>query len=53
MKKEVNDIQTIDVSKLNSVMRFSDPNFKSVGLFERDKKISVIGETSAILGFTR
>jgi hypothetical protein len=49
IKKEVNDIQTIDISKLNAVVSYTDGSIDPIGAFEYNKKLNLIGKTSAIL----
>lgn len=53
MKKEVNDIQTIDLSKLNKIMSMENTQFQWIWVFEYDKKLWFIGESSAILEYSR
>jgi hypothetical protein len=53
MKKEVNDIQTIDVSKLNAVMKWPEWTISPIGIFEYNKKLNLIGETNSILWYAR
>jgi hypothetical protein len=53
MKKEVNDIQTIDVSKLNAVMKWPEWTILPIGIFEYNKKLNLIGETNSILWYAR
>jgi len=49
MKKEVNDIQTIDMTKLNAVMSYTPEQISALGVFEYNKKLNLIGTDSAIL----
>jgi len=44
MKKEVNDIQTINLSKYQSVIQFNPLDISPLGVFEYNKKITVIGK---------
>ncbi|MBP9779173.1 hypothetical protein KBD33_00950 [Candidatus Gracilibacteria bacterium] len=53
MKKEVNDIQTVDLSEAESLIKFNPSDLSPKGVFENDKKLSLIGEKGAILGHTR
>lgn len=53
MKKEVNDVQTIDVSKLNSIMSVWESGISPIGVYEYDKKLNLIGKNWALLGFAR
>lgn len=53
MKKEVNDIQTIDMTKLNAVMSYTPEQISALGVFEYNKKLNLIGTDSAILWYTR
>jgi hypothetical protein len=53
MKKEVNDIQTIDISKLNTVMTWPEWTISPIGIFEYNKKLNLMGENNAILGYAR
>ncbi len=53
MKKEVNDIQTIDISKLNAVMKWPEGTISPIGVFEYNKKLNLIGEDWSLLGYAR
>jgi hypothetical protein len=53
MKKEVNDIQTIDVSKLNPIMKWPEWTLSPIGIFEYNKKLNLITKDSAFLGYAR
>lgn len=53
MKKEVNDVQTIDMSKLNPVMQTQETNISPIGVYEYNKKLTLIWEDSAIVGYVR
>lgn len=53
MKKEVNDIQTINISKLNKLIDTANTSIKNIGAVEYDKKIHLIGEANSILWFVR
>jgi len=53
MKKEVNDIQTIDISKLNPIMKLEAVNISPVWVFEHNKKLTLIGKEWAITGYAR
>lgn len=53
MKKEINDIQSIDVSKLKNIIKASEVNIDPVWLFEYNKKINLIWKEGAILEYAR
>lgn len=53
MKKEVNDIQSIDMSRYATIMKFNPADISPIGLFERNKKLTLIGKNGAILDYTR
>ncbi len=44
MKKEVYDIQSIDMSHLTSIIPFNPLEITPVGIIEKDKKLTLIGE---------
>ncbi len=44
MKKEVYDIQSIDMTQLNSIIPFNPAEFNPVGVIEKDKKLILLGE---------
>lgn len=43
MKKEVNDIQSVDMTKLTSVIKFNPVDISPLGVFEFNKKLTLIG----------
>lgn len=51
MKKEVYDIQSIDITNLNSIIPFNPLEISPVGVVEKDKKLILIGEGWAILNY--
>lgn len=51
MKKEVYDIQTIDMTQLQSIIPFNPADINPIWLFEKDKKLTLIGEQWAIIDF--
>lgn len=51
MKKEVYDIQSIDMTQLSSTIPFNPAEFSPVGVIERDKKLILLGEWGAILNY--
>lgn len=51
MKKEVYDIQSIDMTQLNSIIPFNPAEFNPVGVIEKDKKLILLGEEWAILNY--
>jgi len=53
MKKEMYDIQTIDLSKKSSIIPFNPSDISPIGIFESNKKLNLIGKNSSILGFAR
>lgn len=44
MKKEVYDIQSIDMTQMNSIVPFNPAEFSPVGVIEKDKKLVLLGE---------
>ncbi len=53
LKKEVNDIQTVDLRKMNPLVSFVGIDFSPVWVFETNKKINIIWKSNAILGYVR
>jgi hypothetical protein len=53
MKKEVNDIQTVDLKWLTSIIKFNPADISPIWVFEYNKKISMIWTAWAILGYSR
>ena len=51
MKKEVYDIQSIDMTQLSSIIPFNPAEFSPVGMIEKDKKLILLGEWGAILNY--
>ncbi len=43
MKKEVNDIQTIDIRDASSLIKFNPTDISPIGVFEYNKKLNLIG----------
>lgn len=44
MKKEVYDIQSIDMTQMSSMIPFNPAEFTPIGVIERDKKLILLGE---------
>lgn len=53
MKKEINDIQVINLTKYSSIVPFDTNTFSPIGAFEFNKKLNLIWKEWAILGYTR
>lgn len=53
MKKEVNDIQTIDMAKLNTVVALEGVGIDPIWVFEYNKKLTILGRESAIIDYNR
>lgn len=53
MKKEVNDIQTVDLRKRSSIIKFNPSDISPLGVFENNKKLSLIWSEWAILDYSR
>ncbi len=51
MKKEAYDIQEIDMTHMISIIPFNPNEIKPLGVFEKDKRLSIIGEKWAILNY--
>lgn len=51
MKKEMYDIQSIDLKKKESIIKFNPEDISPLWLFEYGKKLNLIGKTSSILGY--
>jgi hypothetical protein len=51
MKKEMYDIQTIDITKRESIIPFNPLDISPIQVFEYNKKLNLIGKTSALLGY--
>lgn len=48
MKKELYDIQTVDISWRESLVPLNPQEFTPFAIFEKDKKMNIIGKTSII-----
>ena len=48
MKKEIYDIQTIDLTKRNSIIPLDIKDISPIGIFEKGKKLFIIGKQSTI-----
>ena len=48
MKKEIYDIQTIDLTKRNSIIPLDIKGISPIGIFEKEKKLFIIGKQSTI-----
>lgn len=53
MKKEMYDIQTIDLSKKTNIIAFNPTDISPLEVFESEKKLNLIGKNSAIFGYAR
>ena len=51
MKKEIYDIQTIDLSKKKSIIAFNPTDISPLGLYEYGKKLFLIGKSNAITNY--
>jgi hypothetical protein len=51
MKKEVYDIQTIDMSRYITLIPFDPATIVPIWVFEKDKKLNLVGEESAIIDY--
>ena len=49
MKKEVNDIQTVDIKGDTSIIKFNPSDISPLGIYELNKKLTLIGKEGAIL----
>lgn len=53
MKKEVNDIQSIDITKLPSIVSFSDANTTIENVSEYNKKLNIFTKDQAFIAYAR
>ncbi len=53
MKKEMYDIQSIDLKKKESIIKFNPIDISPIWLFEYGKKLNLIGKNSSILWYIR
>ncbi len=53
MKKEINDVQTVDLTKSPSLVPFKNEEISPIGCYETDKKIQIIGKNGIISWFAR
>ncbi len=53
MKKEVNDIQTIDLKWLSSIVKYDPLSISPLWVFEYNKKLNLIWKAWAIIAYTR
>jgi aspartate/tyrosine/aromatic aminotransferase len=51
MKKEIYDIQVIDLTSKTSIIPFDSEKFSPIGVFENDKKLYIVGEEDMIWDF--
>jgi hypothetical protein len=51
MKKEIYDIQTIDLSKKTSLVPFDSSFVNPIGIYEREKKLFIIGKDRVITDY--
>lgn len=51
MKKEMYDIQTIDLTKKKSIAAFNPNDISPIGVFESQKKLNIIWKNGMILGY--
>lgn len=52
IKKEVYDIQTIDMSRFATIIPFDPSSIVPIWIYEKDKKLTLIWEESAIIDYT-
>ncbi|MBP9812466.1 hypothetical protein KBC86_03725, partial [Candidatus Gracilibacteria bacterium] len=48
MKKEIYDIQTVDLSEKTSIIPFNPDEITPIGIYEKDKKLNIIGKQGTI-----
>ena len=53
MKKEMYDIQTIDLKKRTSIIKFNPLDMSPIGVFESNNKLNLIGKSSSLLGYIK
>lgn len=53
MKKEVNDVQTVDMSKYSSIIKFNPIDISPIGVFEKNKKLFLVGTNGIIMDYNR
>lgn len=53
MKKEINDIETVNLSKNTSIIPFNPSDISPVWCYESDKKITLLGKQWAIFWYSR
>lgn len=53
MKKEMYDIQTIDLKKHTNIIPFDSTKISPIWVFEFNKKLNLIGKNSAIFGYVQ
>ncbi len=53
MKKEVNDIQIIDMSKYAPIIKFNPNDISPLWVFEKNKKFTLIGKSGIIADYVR
>ncbi len=51
MKKEMYDVQTIDLKKRKSIIKFNPTDISPLSVFEYSNKLNLIGKNSSILGY--
>ena len=51
MKKEVYDIQSIDMSRMDSIIPFNPAEISPLWVIEKDNKLTLIGEWGAIINY--
>lgn len=49
MKKEMYDIQTIDLSKKQNIIPFNPVDISPIAVYEANKKLNLLGKNGAIL----
>lgn len=53
MKKEVNDIQIVDMSKYSTIIKFNWTEISPIWIFEKNKKLALIGQNWIIQDYAR
>ena len=53
MKKEMYDIQTVDLKKRTNIIKFNPIDMSPISVFESNNKLNLIGKTSSIFGYIK
>lgn len=53
MKKEMYDIQTVDLKKYQSIIQFNPSDISPISVYESNKKLNLIGKNNALLAYAR